>query len=105
MVQEAEIKQFWSDHPMIPPEGGFDHRTSTPEEVFAQAEQMMRRGTTTQAKDAPLLSDYIDYSVLAGKQVLEIGYGVGWLVNEFVNAGANVEGIDLSVRPERSCFV
>jgi SAM-dependent methyltransferase len=96
MVQEAEIKQFWSDHPMIPPGDGFDHRTATPEEIFAQAERMIRRGTTIQAKGAPLLSDYIDYSVLAGKQVLEIVYGVGWLLNELVKAGADVEGIDLS---------
>lgn len=44
----------------------------------------------------PLLYDYIDYSSLAGKKVLDIATGPGLFLVEFAKAGANATGIDLT---------
>ena len=98
MPKESEIQQFWTDHPMIWNADGFDHRKATPEEIFVHTEKQMRARTDGlhQARGAPLLSNFIDFPALRDKRVLEIGFGVGWLLNEFVQAGAEVHGIDLS---------
>jgi SAM-dependent methyltransferase len=94
---EHDIQRFWTDQPMIHPGFGFNRNSASPEEIFAHVERIMRdRGSLMQAPDAPLLSNFIDYSALQGRRVLEIGYGVGWLLNEFVKARAEVHGIDLS---------
>lgn len=95
---EREIQDFWSEHPMIFPWPGLDRRTATPEEIFAHTERMMRmRGDGLhQAAGAPLMANFIDFPSLRGKRVLEIGFGVGWLLKELADAGAEVHGIDLS---------
>ncbi|MBT5107675.1 MAG: class I SAM-dependent methyltransferase [Rhodospirillaceae bacterium] len=95
---ENNIQAFWSDNPMIHPGGDFDWRTSTPEDIFAHVEGLMRseKGTHFQGSDAPILDNFIDYDALRGKTVLEIGYGVGWLINELSKVAAEAQGIDLS---------
>lgn len=83
---------------MIHPGYGFDPTEASPEEIFSHVERIMRdKGRLFQEQGKPLLSRFIDYPGLKGKTVLDIGYGVGWLVNEFVKAGAEVHGIDLSL--------
>lgn len=94
---EEEIGHFWTERPMVYPGYGFDAENANADEIFAHVERIMRdKGRLHQAPGAPLLSRYIDYPSLRGKTVLEIGYGVGWLVAELAKAGAIVHGIDLS---------
>jgi SAM-dependent methyltransferase len=95
---EENIQRFWSDNPMIHPGGDFDWRTATPEEIYAHVEGLFRaeKGTHMQAADAPLLDNFIDYASLKGSTVLEIGFGVGWLINEMSKFAKDAQGIDLS---------
>jgi ubiquinone/menaquinone biosynthesis C-methylase UbiE len=94
-VPENVIQDFWTDYPMI--FYGKDTKNSTPEEIFDFMEQVMRdKGRHLQNEGEPLLSKYIDYSEFSGKKVLEIGFGTGWLANEFLKVGAELHGIDLS---------
>ncbi len=94
-VSEKRVQEFWTDYPMI--FFGKDAESSRPEDIYAFMEQSMRdKGRHFQDPGAPLLSRYLDYPSFKGKPMLEIGYGTGWLLNEFVEAGAKVHGIDLS---------
>jgi len=93
---ETAVQDFWSERPMIHPGFGFDRKTATPEQIFAHVERLMRHDNWMQAEGQPLLSRFIDYEALRGKTVLDIGYGVGWLVEELQKVAAEVHGIDLS---------
>ena len=94
-VSEQTIQKFWSDYPMI--FYGMDVETASPEQIFEFMERSMRdSGRLLQEPGAPLLSRYIDYEELKSRKALEIGYGTGWLLNELLKAGAQVQGIDLS---------
>lgn len=94
-ISEQAVQEFWTDYPMI--FYGKDIDSTSPEEIFDFMEQSFRnKAPHLQDKDAPLLSRFIDYSAIMGKALLEIGYGTGWLLSEFLKAGAKVSGIDLS---------
>ena len=97
-VHESDIQKYWTERPMILPGGGFDFDRATPDEIIAHVDTMARKNQRwfMTSQSAPFLSRYIDFAQLKGKTVLEIGYGVGWLLNEFKKAGADVYGIDLS---------
>lgn len=97
-VSEEQVQDFWTRFPMI-----YGPRTS-PEQVFEQMEHVMRDAFWyAHGPGDPLLARYIDYPSLRGRRVLEIGFGTGWLMNEFVRAGAEVHGIDLSRSHEALC--
>ena len=55
-----------------------------------------RKNSIHQKEGEPFLSKFIDYKNLKGKTVLDIGFGVGWLTNEFQKKAKNVYGIELS---------
>lgn len=94
-VSEEPIKRFWTDYPMI--FYGMDPDSDAPEKIFQFMEESMRdSGRLFQDRGKPLLSRYIDYERLKGKEILEIGFGTGWLLNELILSGAIVHGIDLS---------
>ena len=95
---EQNIQRFWSDNPMIHPGNDFNWHNATPEEIYAHVEGLLRseKGTHFQGPDGPILDNFIDYSSLRGATVLEIGYGVGWLLNELSKVAEDVQGIDLS---------
>lgn len=94
-VSEASVQEFWTEHPMILP--GLDLDSATPEQIFEFTEKNIRsKVPQLQNSDEPPLARYLDYEAYRGKSVLEIGFGVGWLINEFVKCGAEVHGIDLS---------
>lgn len=97
-VSEAQVQDFWTSFPMV------YGPATTPEQVFENMERVLRSEYWyMQAPGAPLLSNYIDYAALKNRRVLEIGFGTGWLMNEFVRAGAEVHGIDLSRSHEALC--
>jgi len=95
---EEEVQEFWTNHPQIMPIFGFDHRNATPEEIFEHKEKYVRHGADEWYQDPgqPILSKWIDFESLSGKKVLEIGYGVGLLMNELSKYADDAQGIDLS---------
>ena len=98
----SEISDYWTNHPMIFP--GLDWRNSTPDEVFAFMDQQIRQKAPWLHKPGEgLFSNLIDYPSLAGKRVLEIGFGNGKMVNELVKVGAEVHGVDLSETHKKLC--
>ena len=98
-VTEEQVQSFWTSFPMI-----YGSKTSSPEQIFAEMERVMRDAYWyAQRPGEPLFDEYLHYSSLKGKRVLEIGFGTGWLMNEFIRAGAEVHGIDLSRSHEALC--
>lgn len=96
-LNEKIIQDFWTDYPMIFCTDGYDKKSSSPEDIFKHMDKMMRlKGSYFQKDGAPLLSKYIDYEKYKGKKILEIGFGTGWILNEFAKVKAKVYGIDLS---------
>jgi len=92
---EGIVQNFWTEFPMV--FAGLDPQNASPEQIFSFMEEELRSKLPHgQSKDEPLLSRYIDFSTYKDKKVLEIGYGTGWLMNELINAGARMHGIDLS---------
>jgi SAM-dependent methyltransferase len=98
-VTEKQVQDFWTEFPMI-----YGPKTANPEQVFERMEQVMRTEYWyAHGAGEPLFARYIDYGSLKGRKVLEIGFGTGWLLKEFVRAGAEVHGIDLSSTHEALC--
>jgi SAM-dependent methyltransferase len=98
-LTEEQVQEFWTAFPMI-----YGSKTAGPEQIFQEMERVMRASYWyAQDRDAPLFDNYLHFSSLKGKRVLEIGFGTGWLMNEFVRAGAEVHGIDLSKSHEALC--
>lgn len=101
-VTEAQVQDFWTRFPLA--YGSIDPKVRSPEQIFDNLERIMRAEMWyAQGPGEPLLARYLDYASLKGRRVLEIGFGVGWLLNEFVRAGAEVHGIDLSESHEALC--
>lgn len=101
-VDERQVQDFWTRFPLA--YGEIDPEIRSPEQIFEDVERKMREALWyAHAPDEPLLARYLDYASLKGCCVLEIGFGVGWLLNEFVRAGAEVHGIDLSTSHEALC--
>jgi SAM-dependent methyltransferase len=82
----------------------YSPKTASPEEIFERMDVVMRDAYWyAHDVNGALFGRYIDFAALKGKRVLEIGFGTGWLLNEFVRAGAEVHGIDLSRSHEQLC--
>ena len=96
----SDVKEFWTKNPMT---YGSSRRIS-PDDICMQAsEGMRRRAWYGQGEGKPVLSNLIDYTFFKGKNVLEIGHGVGWLAKEFISIEANYTGIDLSTYHHNLC--
>lgn len=65
---------------------------------FEEVERKFRKHTRggSQADGAPLLSAYVDYDWLGGKQALDIAVGSGFSMVALIQGGAQVTGIDLT---------
>ena len=75
---------------------GIDHESATPQEILTFMNETVREKTPWGHPNGVMYGSWIDYSAYTGKRVLEIGYGIGKIVNEFVRVGAKVHGVDLS---------
>ncbi len=67
-------------------------------QYFDKIDRRFRRhsGGSLQEEGQPLLSKFIDYTALQGKEVLDIAVGSGFSAVAFARAGAQVTGIDLT---------
>ena len=101
-AKQGEISDYWTSHPMIFP--GLDWQNSSPEEIFAFMDQQIREKAPWYHKPGEgLFSALIDYPALAGKKVLEIGFGTGKMAYELVKVGAEFHGVDLSKTHKALC--
>jgi SAM-dependent methyltransferase len=83
---KEEVRRYWEDDPCGAAHG--TAREGTPE-FFTQV---------AAKRDAlePFIADYADFASARGKDVLEIGVGVGSDFIRFVRAGARATGVDLT---------
>ena len=95
------VKDFWTKNPMI-----YNSAESiSPEQILENSVSKIReKGWYMQESNKKLFSNLIDYSSLKNNNVLEVGYGVGYLAREFIDAGAKYTGIDLSSFHHEICL-
>ncbi|HNI12155.1 MAG TPA: class I SAM-dependent methyltransferase [bacterium] len=90
-----DVKQFWSSHPMA-----YNFPTKNlSKDLLAQIDQKFYKKAVNcyHGDGKKLYSDYINYNeMIKNKSVLEIGYGMGTMMQCFCENGANYFGIDLS---------
>ena len=88
----SNVKEFWTKNPMT-----FIKNKEKPVKQFFEEHYVnIRQRSWYQVEGKPLFSQFIDYPSLAGRKVLDVGYGLGVLANELINAGAIYTGVDLS---------
>lgn len=85
---KARVRSFWQAEPCGT--NTAEAEPGTPE-FFRQVEQ--RRYELE-----PYIPDFADFAGAAGKQVLEIGTGLGTDTLQFARAGATISGVDLTPR-------
>ena len=100
-IDIQDVKHFWSKNPMIYNSA----KSMSPEQILENSVSKMRlKGWYLQEPNKKLFSNLIDYSSLKNNNVLEVGYGVGYLAREFIDAGAKYTGIDLSSFHHEICL-
>jgi len=89
-----KVQKWWNDNPFT---YLMNNQNITPDwAFFRNIDRKIIKWMPWAQKGYPLLSSVIDYSVLKGKKVLDIGIGTGWTTEQFVRAGADVSAIDLT---------
>ena len=100
-IDIQDVKHFWSKNPMIYNSA----KSMSPEQILENSVSKMRlKGWYLQEPNKKLFSNLIDFSSLKNNNVLEIGYGVGFLAREFIDVGAKYTGIDLSSFHHEICL-
>ena len=102
-AQEAlrlESKGFWNDSPMDYFGGGLDRNIETDEDFKAYFEKIDKEISRKHGLYAPkwttgeAYSNIVDFRLMKGKRVLEIGCGLGFNTQQFSSHGADIVSID-----------
>jgi ubiquinone/menaquinone biosynthesis C-methylase UbiE len=99
VTTQDQVRDWWNRNPMsydvdepIPhPEGSAEYFRELDSRVFHP--RVLR--LTARSGGRPF-SHYVDFDALRGKDVLDVGFGSGFTVQLFAEAGANVTAIDLT---------
>jgi len=87
LVSKAEVRQYWDAEPC-----GTRGLNLEEDSFFTESEERRYR------LDGPLVFGFAEFTRFRGKRVLEIGVGTGSDFVQWVRAGAEAHGIDLTPR-------
>jgi ubiquinone/menaquinone biosynthesis C-methylase UbiE len=88
---KQEVQDYWNEHPCGTQFTGMEWGS---EEFFASVEEERYRRQ-------PFMRDAVGFDRYPGKQLLEIGCGLGTDLLQFARGGAHVTGLDLSLESVR----
>jgi ubiquinone/menaquinone biosynthesis C-methylase UbiE len=98
-MTQARVREWWNRNPMsYDVDDPIPHEVGT-REYFQELDRRVfhpRVLRLTARKGGRPFSYYVDFDALRGKDVLDVGFGSGFSVQLFAEAGANVTGIDLT---------
>ena len=98
-MAQAHVREWWNRNPMsYDVDDPIPHEIGT-REYFEELDSRVfhPRVLRLTARNGGLpFSYYVDFDALRGKDVLDVGFGSGFSVQLFAQAGANVTGIDLT---------
>lgn len=88
MADIEDVRRYWNAHPLL------SHELDEPgtPAFFAALDAIKRSDSERYALD------YWAFDKYAGKRVLDVGCGPGWLTAQYANGGAIVEAVDLTPR-------
>ena len=99
-VAQQQVREWWNRNPMsYDVDAPIAHEPGSREyfrELDARIFHPRYMRLTVADGDSRAFSRYVDFSRLAGKDVLEVGCGSGIAVQLFAEAGANVTAVDLT---------
>ena len=82
----GDVKEYWEQHPLLSYEVG----EVSPEEHWQQLDQLKRSDIER------FSAAYWNFDGSAGRKLLDIGCGPGWLTVTYASAGALVTAVDLT---------
>ena len=98
-MTQADVREWWNRNPMsYDVDDPIPHEPGT-REFFRELDSRVfhPRVLRLTARDGGRpFSYYVDFDSLAGKDVLDVGFGSGFSVQLFAEAGARVTGVDLT---------
>lgn len=82
----SDVKEYWEQHPLL----SFEVGEVSPDEHWEQLDHLKRSDIER------FSAAYWDFDGSAGRKLLDIGCGPGWLTVTYASAGAFVTAVDLT---------